>query len=53
MTGTSSMVNDRTVYPVPDLQLCLRSDGVPAVLPRNGFTGTDAAFCDRLGMSLP
>ena len=41
------------VYPVPDLQLCMRSDGVPAVLPRDGFTGTDSAFCHNLGLALP
>lgn len=44
---------DGRVYPVPELQLCVRSDGVSAVLPRHEFAGSDAAFCDELGLAAP
>ena len=46
-------VDDGRVYDVPDLQLCVRPDGVSAVLPRGDDTGTDSAFCSGLGLSAP
>ncbi len=45
--------NDGKSYPVPQLQLCVRPDGVSAVLPRDSFTGSDAAFCNELGLAQP
>ncbi len=45
--------DDGRTYDVPDLQLCMRADGVAAVLPRDGFTGSDSAFCEDLGLALP
>ena len=46
-------LDDGKVYAVPDLQLCMRPDGVPAVLPRTDLTVTARAFCDGLGLQLP
>ena len=46
-------VDDGATFDVPELQLCIRSDQVAAVLPTGSFTGTDEAFCNELGMVAP
>lgn len=46
-------VDDGTIYEVPELQLCIRSDQVAAVLPTGSFIGTNEAFCNELGLVAP
>lgn len=51
--GDNPPVDDGKVYDVPELQLCVRPDGVAAVLPVEGFAGSNEKFCTDLGLSLP